>query len=64
MMHAQERLGRRVFTGILLAGTVIGASILLSTDHILLGAAMLGGASIWGFLHSVALALGKNRPPK
>jgi ubiquinone biosynthesis protein len=64
LLHAQERLGRRVFTGMLLGGTVIGASILLSTDHVLLGWTMLAGAAAWGFLHSVALALGRNRPPK
>jgi ubiquinone biosynthesis protein len=64
LLHAQERLGRRLFASILLAGMVIGGSILLSTDHVLAGAGMLGIAAIWGFLHSIALAIGRNRPPK
>jgi ubiquinone biosynthesis protein len=64
LLHAQERLGRRLFTSILLSGTVVGASILLSRDHVLIGGGMLAGAAIWAFMHSVALALGRNRPTK
>ena len=64
LLQAQERLGRRVFTGILLGGTIVGASILLATDHALLGGAMLAGAVGWGFLHSIALALSRGRPQR
>jgi ubiquinone biosynthesis protein len=63
LLHAHERLGRRIFTGLLLGSTVIAAAVLLATRHTLPGWLMLGGAATWGLLHSAAMALGKNRPP-
>ena len=62
LQQSQERLGRRVFTGLVLGSTVISSAILLSFDRTLLGWGMLIGAASWGFLHSVALALAKDRP--
>jgi ubiquinone biosynthesis protein len=63
LLHAQERLGRRIFTGLLLGATVIAAAILLSNGQTFAGWVMLGGAAAWGLLHSAAMALGRNRPP-
>ena len=62
LQQSQERLGRRLFTGLLLGCTVISSAILLSFDRTLLGWSLLIGAACWGFLHSLALALAKDRP--
>ncbi len=64
LMHAQERLGRRIFSGLVLAAALVAGAVLLAGEHVLLGWAMLGGAAAWGLLHSASMALGKNRPPR
>lgn len=64
LQHAQDRLGRRIFTGLLLGSTVVAAAILLGAGHMLLGWAMLAGAAGWGLMHSIAMALSKNRPQR
>lgn len=60
--HAQDRLGRRVFSGAVVASSVLGASILIATNHELFGVAMLAAGAGWGLLHQVGLALGRGRP--
>jgi ubiquinone biosynthesis protein len=64
LQHAQDRLGRRVFTGLVVSATVIGGAMLLATDHVLPGLLMLAAAGGWAFLHTVAMAIGKNSPPR
>ncbi|MFI5306414.1 MAG: ABC1 kinase family protein [Polyangiales bacterium] len=64
LLHAQERLGRRIFSGLLLGSAVIGSAILLSSSHTLLGWTTLGAALAWGLLHGAAMALSKNRPQR
>jgi ubiquinone biosynthesis protein len=62
LQHAQDRLGRRVFTGLVLSATIIGASLLVAMGHALAGWAMLTAAAGWGVLHTIAMALSKNTP--
>ncbi len=62
--QASERLGRRVFTGIMLASGVVAASVLFATAHPIAAAVTLTGVAAWGFFHTVAMALTRNRPPK
>jgi ubiquinone biosynthesis protein len=61
VQQAQERLGRRIFTGLVLGSTLISGAILLSSEHSLIGLGMLVAAAAWGLLHSVSMALSKNR---
>jgi ubiquinone biosynthesis protein len=64
LQQASERLGRRLFTGLLLAAGVVAASVLFASDHVIAAAATLAGVGVWGFFHGVAMALTRNRPPK
>ncbi len=59
-----ERLGRRVFTAIVIGALVIAAALLLADGETLIGWGMLALAAGWGFLHSVSMALTRNRPPR
>jgi ubiquinone biosynthesis protein len=61
LVQAQERLGRRIFTGAILSSSVLGASILVATNHLWFGGTMLAIAAAWGLLHQIMLALGKTR---
>jgi ubiquinone biosynthesis protein len=63
LLHAQERLGRRIFMGLILGASVVGAAILLAAHEVFLGGALLAGAALWGVLNGAAMVLGKNRPP-
>ena len=62
LQQASERLGRRVFNGLLLAAALVASAVLYATDHVPAAALTLAGAGIWGFFHSVAMALTRNRP--
>jgi ubiquinone biosynthesis protein len=63
VLHAQDRLGRRIFTGLVLSATVISGSWLLGSGYPIVGGAMLAGAAGWGLLHTVSMALTRNRKP-
>jgi hypothetical protein len=63
VQQAQERLGRRVFAGLVLGSTLISGSILLGSDHSWIGLGMLAAAGGWGLLHTVSMAMSKTRPP-
>jgi ubiquinone biosynthesis protein len=63
VQQAQERLGRRVFAGLVLGSTLISGSILLGSDHSWIGLGMLAAAGGWGLLHTVSMAISKTRPP-
>ena len=59
--HASERLGRRLFNGLLLAASVVAFAILFASGyHVLAWLALAGGAA-WGFFHTIAMALTKTR---
>jgi ubiquinone biosynthesis protein len=64
LQQTSERLGRRVFTGIMLASGVVAASVLFAADHPIAAGFTLAGVAAWGFFHTVAMALTRNRPPK
>jgi ubiquinone biosynthesis protein len=63
LQESQERLGRRVFTGLVLGSTLISAAILMTAGQKVLGLVMLIVAGGWGFVHSIAMALGRHRRP-
>jgi ubiquinone biosynthesis protein len=60
LLHATERVGRRVFHGLLSASLVLGGSLLLARDHRAEGAVMLGVACLWVLISSVLLAFGSS----
>ena len=59
-----DRLGRRVFTAVVIGALIVGAAVLLASGQAVVGWAMLAVAAGWGFLHSVSMALTRNRPPR
>ena len=61
--QSQERLGRRLFTGLVLGSTLISAAILILAQQRILGLVMLFVAGGWGFAHSIAMALSRHRRP-
>jgi ubiquinone biosynthesis protein len=64
LQHASERLGRRLFTGLLLAAGVVASAVLYAADRAIAAGAVLSAVCLWGFFHSVAMALTRNSPPK
>jgi ubiquinone biosynthesis protein len=60
LLHATERMGRRLFHGLLAASLTVGGSVLLARDHRAEGALMLGAACVWVLVSSVLLAFGGN----
>ncbi len=60
-MHGTERLGRRIFGGLVVAALIISGSVLITHDRVVVGASMLGVAASWAFLTSIALAFSKGR---
>jgi ubiquinone biosynthesis protein len=59
--HAYERLGRRLFNGLLLAASIVGFAILFAAGYHLLAWLSIAAGATWGFLHTIAMALTKNR---
>ncbi|HEX7476267.1 MAG TPA: AarF/ABC1/UbiB kinase family protein [Polyangiales bacterium] len=60
-LHASERLGRRIFAGLVVASMIGSSALLVVHEHQVLGASMLGAAAGWTFLTSLALAFSKGR---
>jgi ubiquinone biosynthesis protein len=59
--HASERLGRRLFNGLLLAASVIAFAILFAAGYRVLAWIAIAGGAAWGTLHAIAMALTKTR---
>lgn len=62
--HAYERLGKRIFGGTVLGASVITAGILFASHRDALAWALLGIVGLLSSLQAIALALGKQRPPR
>jgi ubiquinone biosynthesis protein len=54
---AADRLGRRAFSGLVVAASVIGGALLLAQDRYWLGGLVLGAGALHGFAHSARLWL-------
>lgn len=62
LLHASERLGKRLVSGIFAASLALGGSFLLAHDHALEGWLMLGAAPLW--MLASAFLLGFGRTPE
>lgn len=59
-LQAQERLGRRVFSGFLVAALIVSGTLLFDS-HPWVSGGMLALAASWTFFSGVALAFGRGR---
>ncbi|MBN1654809.1 MAG: AarF/ABC1/UbiB kinase family protein [Deltaproteobacteria bacterium] len=57
LTRTADRLGKRVFTAIVLGSFVLSAALLISRDHDYAGIAMLGAALVWFLIHTISLAV-------
>ena len=62
--HASERLGRRLFNGLLLAASIVGFAILFASGYHLLAWLSIAAGGAWGVMHTIAMVLTKNRKPR
>lgn len=60
-LRAAERLGRRVFAAIVIASLLGCGTALVLAGHSWFGGSLLACAATWGVVHSVSLALARNR---
>ncbi len=58
---ATDRLGRRVFSGMIVASMVLSGGILLAVDKSLAGGILLAAAAGWTTLHSLGLVFARRR---
>jgi ubiquinone biosynthesis protein len=61
LVRASERLGRRLFHGLLASSLTLGGSGLLATGHVVEGLSMLGVALGWVALSGLAFVFGRDR---
>jgi ubiquinone biosynthesis protein len=59
VQHAGERLGRRIFTGMVVSSLILSGSMLVAREQQLLGVSLLGLAAGLTFVSGVALAFGR-----
>lgn len=64
LTQAGERLGRRLFAAIGIGSLVLSAAVLFVHGRVLFALMTLATAVGWGLLHSIAMALGRNQPPR
>jgi ubiquinone biosynthesis protein len=62
LMRATERLGRRIFSGLVVASLIATGGLLLAHDHPGYGNALFAIAAVWTVVVGVTLALGRGRP--
>lgn len=58
---ATNRLGRRVFSGMVVSAMLLSGSMLLAVDKTVPGGILLAAAAIWTTLHALGLAFTKRR---
>jgi ubiquinone biosynthesis protein len=64
LTQAYERLGRRLFAGFGIGSLVLSATLLFVNGRTFFAFLTLAVAGGWGVLHTIAMALGKNQPPR
>jgi hypothetical protein len=62
MLRVTERLGRRLFGGMVVAALIVSGALLVGQGHAGYGLSLFGVAALWTFVLSVSLALGRSRP--
>lgn len=64
LQHAADRLGRRVFAGLVVGSTILGGAMLLSAGQRWLGGLIMGLGLGYGFLHAaMVFILGQRARP-
>ncbi|MEY4575444.1 MAG: hypothetical protein RL701_147 [Pseudomonadota bacterium] len=59
LVHAAERLGRRIFHALFAASLVLGGSVLWALNHAREGSALLGLGLLWATASSILMRFGK-----
>jgi membrane-bound ClpP family serine protease len=59
--HVHDRLGRRVFAGLVMSSMIVAGAILIATDHPYVGWSLFAATGVWAFVHNAAMALSKDR---
>ncbi len=62
LMRATERLGRRIFSGLVVASLVLTGGMLVARGNVPLGGSLLGLAALWTVLLGLAMTIGRGRP--
>jgi ubiquinone biosynthesis protein len=62
--QAAERLGRRVFAGLGVGSLVLSAALLFVHGRTFFALLTLAVAVGWSAMHAIAMALGRNQPPR
>jgi ubiquinone biosynthesis protein len=62
LMRATERLGRRIYSGLVVASLIVTGGLLLAHNHPGYGNALLAIAAVWTLIVAVTLTLGRGRP--
>ncbi|HET6334032.1 MAG TPA: AarF/UbiB family protein [Polyangiales bacterium] len=62
LMRATERLGRRIYSGLVVASLILTGGLLLAHNHPGYGNALLAIAAVWTLIVAVTLTLGRGRP--
>jgi ubiquinone biosynthesis protein len=62
LMRATERLGRRIYSGLVVASLIVTGGLLLAHNHPGYGNALLAIAAAWILIVAVTLTLGRGRP--
>jgi ubiquinone biosynthesis protein len=62
LMRATERLGRRIYSGLIVASLIVTGGLLLAHGHPGYGNAMLAIAGAWTLIVAITLTLSRGRP--
>ncbi|HKP60141.1 MAG TPA: AarF/UbiB family protein [Polyangiales bacterium] len=62
LMRATERLGKRIFSGLVVAALVLAGALLVARGYAAYGGALFGVAAVWTGVMAATLALGRGRP--
>jgi ubiquinone biosynthesis protein len=62
LMRATERLGRRIFSGLVVASLIATGGLLLAHEHAAYGNALLAIAGTWSVVLGITMTLSRGRP--
>jgi ubiquinone biosynthesis protein len=62
LMRATERLGKRIFSGLVVGALVLAGALLVARGLLAYGGSLFGVAAIWTAVTAAILALGRGRP--